>query len=88
MKNGLGCILPNLSREHFSTTVSLKLIVAGREIVLSHLGPDYMIVRENDVPITEEHGKLVVRVDSSCRGQDVVLPQGVPAGRFRQVAYW
>jgi hypothetical protein len=61
-----------------SADVVLTLIVGGKLLALSHVGPNEIIVRDDCKPIPAGDAKLFIRVDESKRVRDVFLPHGIP----------
>lgn len=56
----------------------LTLVVGGKRLALSHLGPSGIVVRDACEPIPPSHGKLLIQVDDTKKARRVFLPDGVP----------
>lgn len=74
------------SRSGYSAKVCLTLKVGGRDILLSHVGPNEVSVRElvNDLP--PSNAELLIQVDDSRHSLEVYLPQGISSNSY-EVAY-
>ena len=62
----------------YSAKVVLTLIVGGRSLSLSHVGPSEIVVRDQCEPIPPGDAKLLIRVDSSKKARSIFLPNGIP----------
>ena len=72
----------------YSSEVLLALTICGVELVLSHIGTDYFIIRKNDQNIAaESDGELRVTVDGTVRKKQVFIPHEIPAGKWVRVNY-
>ena len=65
----------------YSTNVVLRLVIEGRTLALSHVGPSGLVVRDDCPPIPAGHGELRIEVDGATDRQDIYLPDGIPGGR-------
>jgi len=74
-------------RNGYSAKVALTLKVSGRELALSHVGPNEVSLRELGVAIEPSDAQLVIQVDDSSNIMDVYLPNGIPSGSY-EVAYF
>ena len=60
----------------------MRLIVNGDSVSITHMGPDFLIVKS---PIEYPPGEatIVLQVDRSERRWTVRLPEGIPPGHNR-----
>src|SRR5690606_14904074 len=75
-----------LTTQGYSASVSLRLIVGGAAISLSHVGPTELVVRGECVSIGPCDGQLQVIVDGQVSSKPVFLPFGI-AGSGQRVKY-
>jgi hypothetical protein len=65
----------------YSAEVSLRLIVNGKALVLSQVGPSDVVVRAPCDTIADScNAELVITVDGNIKTRQVFLPHGVQAG--------
>jgi hypothetical protein len=70
-----------MGRSGYSTKVSLSLVVNGRSIALSHVGPGNVIAKDVKDPICGGcDAQLVISVDDRTKSRDIFLPRGVQSG--------
>lgn len=73
-----------LSRfERFSSEVTLRLLIDGQELEVWQVGPDFFELHKPFSTATT-NATLVITVDGNERRQQIVLPQGLSAGREKQ----
>jgi hypothetical protein len=73
-------------RNGYSANVALTLKVAGRNIELSHVGPNEVSVRDFCEELPPSDAELVIQVDDSSDIMEVYLPNGISATSY-DVAY-
>jgi hypothetical protein len=64
-------------RNGYSAKVALTLQVGGRDLPLSHVGPNEVSVRELCDELPPSDAQLIIQVDDSSDVTKVYLPQGV-----------
>jgi hypothetical protein len=75
------------SRSRYSAKVSLALIVGGKTVPLSHVGPNEISVRNLGDPIAPTYGQILIEVDKSTKTLDVFLPNGISRDSY-EVAFF
>lgn len=70
----------------YSPNVSLGLLIEGRRLELSHVGPSNVTVRDSCEPIPPTDAELVITVDDESETYNIYLPHGIPAAP-QKVAY-
>ena len=75
------------SRSGYSAKVSLSLIVEGRTVPLSHVGPNEVSVRSLCEAVPPSNAQIVIDVDDSSKTLDVFLPNGILSDSYN-VAYF
>ena len=73
-------------RSGYSAKVALTLKVSGRELALSHVGPNEVSLRELGEAVEPSDAQLIIQVDDSSDVMDVYLPNGIPSDSH-EVAY-
>ena len=73
-------------RNGYSPKVALALMVGGRELALSHVGPRDVTVREACEPIPPSDAELLITVDDETESYKIFLPHGIPSAP-QKVAY-
>jgi hypothetical protein len=68
-----------IAQTGFSPKVALALLVNGRELALSHVGPDEVTVRDSCEPIPPSDAELLISVNDETESYRVFLPQGIPS---------
>lgn len=76
-----------IAYDNYSSKVVLQLIVAGRTLSLSHVGPSGLVVRGDCEPMPACDADLVISVDESVTVQRIFLPHGIP-GPSEPFAYF
>ena len=74
-------------RNGYSAKVALTLKVSGRELALSHVGPNEVSLRELVEQAEPSDAQLIIQVDDSSDIMDVYLPNGIPSDSY-EVAYF
>jgi len=64
-------------RNGYSAKVALTLKVGGRELPLSHVGPNEVSVRDLCDELPPSDAQLIIQVDDSSDIMNVYLPQGI-----------
>jgi hypothetical protein len=64
-------------RNGYSAKVALTLKVGGRDLPLSHVGPDEVSVRELCDESPPSDAQLIIQVDDSSDIMNVYLPRGI-----------
>jgi hypothetical protein len=67
----------------YSPKVALTLVVGGREVALSRIGSNELIVRNISEPVPPSDARLVVTIDDESKTYDIYLPDGIPAAAER-----
>ena len=67
----------------YSATVALRLRAGGANLVLSHVGPNWVVVRDKCAPVPSGDAELVIKVNRKKRVRKVFLPNGVPGSGGR-----
>jgi hypothetical protein len=68
-----------MARNGFSARVSLGLIVEGKRLELSHVGPTKVYVRDRCDPVaSNSDAELVITVEDRTDTKKVCLPHGIP----------
>ena len=62
----------------YSATVALRLRVRESSLILSHVGPNWFVVRDKCEPVPSGDAELVIKVDQKQRVRKVFLPNGIP----------
>ncbi|WP_442483939.1 hypothetical protein [Aeoliella sp. SH292] len=75
-----------LTSPGYSASVSLRLVVGGAAIALSHVGPTELVVRGECVSIGPCNGQLQVIVDGQVSSKPVFLPFGI-SGPGQRIKY-
>lgn len=75
------------TRNRYSASVLLTLIVCGIEFSLSHVGPDFLIVRDTQQAIEKCEAELVVSVDGVEDRRVIRLLNDIESGLFKEVRY-
>ena len=70
----------------YSPKVALTLSVDGRQLALSHVGPNDVTVREACDPIPPIEAELIIQVDDELETHKIFLPHGIPRAP-QKVAY-
>ncbi len=73
-------------RNGYSAKVALTLKVSGRELALSHVGPNEISLRELGEALEPSNAQLIIQVDGSSDVLDVYLPSGIPSDSY-EVTY-
>lgn len=73
-------------RNGYSARVALTLKVGGRDIALSHVGPNEVSVRELADDVPPSSAQLLIQVDDSSHKLEVYLPQGISSKSY-EIAY-
>jgi hypothetical protein len=71
----------------YSARVSLALVVDGKTIPLSHVGPNVVSVRGTVEAIPPTRARIVINIDESSKALDVFLPNGISSASY-DVAYF
>ena len=74
-------------RNGYSAKVELTLKVSGRELALSHVGPNEVSLRQFANAVEPSDAQLIIQVDDSSNVMDVYLPNGIPSDAY-EVAYF
>ena len=56
----------------YSSEVEMYLLVDGRKVQLSHVGPDTIILRSDEF-VPNGHAQLIISVDGTVDTYDVIL---------------
>jgi hypothetical protein len=75
-----------IANSGYSADVSLSLIVAGKVLPLSHVGPAEVSVRQLSQRVEPCNARIVIQVDDRSKILDVYLPNGI-SGDSYDVAY-
>ena len=70
-----------------SSNVVLTLLVCGVELALSHVGSQFLIVRDAPCSYNEGPAEIIISVDGVVERTEVFLPHGVRVGRSNRVLY-
>jgi hypothetical protein len=73
-------------RNGYSAKVALTLKVSGKELALSHVGPNEVSLRVLGEAVAPSDAQLIIQVDDSSDVMDVYLPNGIPSDSY-EVAY-
>lgn len=68
--------------------IPLTLSVCGLEMALSHVGGDFLVVRNASQAIQGGQGAdLRISIDGVVTRKRILLPHCIPAGQFQRVAF-
>lgn len=76
-----------MSTSGYSSKIMLTLIACGVELTLSHVGSEFVIVKNAIEPIASCNAEIVVSVDGETKSRPVFLPHGISSGTDTQVLY-
>ena len=74
-------------QENFSADVSLQLIVDGKQIDVSKVGPDTIRLPHPVEGLAGKAATLVIRIGSAQKIQPIVLSEPI-AGDPKKIGYW
>ena len=75
-------MLPFASHGGHSAQVKMRLLVSGRSLPVTQMGPDFLLL---DAPADHPpaDASLILQVDQTERSWNVYLPNGISAGTKR-----
>ncbi|WP_146519343.1 hypothetical protein [Stieleria varia] len=78
-----------LNRSPYSANVALRLVIAGQALVLSQVGPGFVVLREQILEsIGPGEGRVDVIIDNSVASSNThFFPHGVQTG-LKELIYW